>query len=310
MTAFHWSLDAVGAAESEERLTAISPHLRLGRGADPRHTVEVHGEERFSILRMEAFGPMSGWNEPDDTITMVYPFAGGMRWQVGDERGASTDPWLQGVTSATTVHFGPMTELAVFLRKDPLTRFGRAFYGDDDFELAFDSARPRSPGLAAHLGAALHYAHATVSSPAFGSPIVQAALHRHLAISLFESFRLRGDHGARAVSARARQHGYRVATRFIDDFASLPITPEDIAQAAGLSTAQIDAVFRAFSPRGEDTADHLRRARLSSAHAEIRLAGVVDEGVVGEVAARWGFPSAATFTRLYRRAYGALPGSA
>jgi transcriptional regulator GlxA family with amidase domain len=146
--------------------------------------------------------------------------------------------------------------------------------------------------------------HAIAASAAFDDALVRATLYRSLAVSVFDAFRLRHDVRSRPLDARGGQQSYRMASRFIDDFASLPITLEDIARSAGLSTAQLDDVFRAFSPHGEGAWARLTRARLSAARDDLRAAIAVTEEAIQAIAIRWGFPTRQNFARLYEREYG------
>jgi AraC-like DNA-binding protein len=307
MGTFHISLDAVKADEAEESLRRISPYVRLGREADPRHRLRLDGEDRFSMVRLEVFGELWGTNEPDETITIPFAVRGRMDWSVGDETGRANLPWLQGTRTPTFSRFGPVVELATFLQKRPLLDFGRAHYGEERFRLDFDGVLPVSEARARSLAAFLAHAHRLMSSPAFESPLIRANLYRQLAVLVFESFRLRGDPAVRSLSAEDRQRRYRLAVDFVDDFASLPITVEDIAEAAGVSTAELDEIFRGHSPVGLGVTDHLRRTRLVAAHTDLLNAHPDLGASVQDIARRWGFPSPSRFARLYRNAYGVNP---
>jgi AraC-like DNA-binding protein len=137
--------------------------------------------------------------------------------------------------------------------------------------------------------------------------MVRAALYRQLAVSVFEVFKLQGDAPTRALTAEGRQRRYRVAAQFIDDFASLPITVEDAAHAAGVSTAELDQIFRGHSPLGLPVQEELRRRRLAAAHADLVEADPTLGDTVRDIAHRWGFHSPSRFARLYRDTYGVNP---
>jgi AraC-like DNA-binding protein len=307
MGTFHWSLEAVKADEAEDSLRRISPYVQLGRSADPRHRLRFDGDDRFSIVRLEIFGELWGTNEPDETITIPFAVTGRMDWAVGDESGTANLPWLQGTESQTFSRFGPVVELATFLPKGPLLDFGRAFFGDEGFRLAFDGALPVSEAHARYLSAALQYAEQLACSDAFEFPLVRAVLYRQLAVSVFEVFKLEGDHRSRTLTAEGRRRRYRVAAQFIEDYASLPITVEDAAQAAAVSTAELDEIFRGHSPLGVSVREQLRRTRLTAAHADLVEGDPTLGDTVRDVAHRWGFASPSHFARLYRREYGVSP---
>lgn len=308
MGTFHWRLDAVQADEAEESLRRISPNARLAREADPRYRLNIDGDERFSLARLQLQGGLVGENEPDDTISVPYALSGIVRWRVGDEIGAANLPWLQGVDRPTQVEVpGAMKEVVAYLRKEPLLRLGRALYGDDDFRLEFDGSTPISDERAAFLAATLQYADQLAGAWAFEEPLIRSTLYRNIAIGVFETFRLRGDPPARAISAEGRLRRYRVATQFIDDHASLPITPEDAASAAGVGTRELDEIFRGYSPLGVSVGQQLRATRLAAAHADLVRGDPSAGDTVRAIAQRWGFASPSEFARLYRQVYDRNP---
>ena len=94
----------------------------------------------------------------------------------------------------------------------------------------------------------------------------------------------------------------RRAVAFIDEHLDQPITPTQIAEAARVSPRALNETIR----RHHDTtlSGYLRRARLAQAHHDLAAAEPHDGQTVSVVAARWGFPSPAHFTALYRDVYG------
>jgi len=269
MATFHWRHDALDAEQAEENLRRISPNVELARNADLRHRLRADGDHRFSTLRLEVFGEMSGINQPDDTITISYPVRGRMEWMVGEERGRANLPWLQGTSEETFSRFGPVVILATFLPKDPLLSFGRAFFGEQEFRLDFDGVTPVTELHARTLGAVLEHARQLASSDLFEHDLIRATLYRHLAVSVFEGLRLRGDRRERALTVEARQRRYRIAARFLDDHASLPITVADAASAAGVGVPDLEQIFLGYSPSNITAETHLERTRLSAAHSDL-----------------------------------------
>ncbi|WP_431807345.1 helix-turn-helix transcriptional regulator, partial [Microbacterium paraoxydans] len=94
----------------------------------------------------------------------------------------------------------------------------------------------------------------------------------------------------------------RRALAYIDDNAHLPITIDDVAAAAYMSTRGLQYAFR----RALDMtpAEALRRARLDGAHRDL-LAG--NGASVAAVARRWGFTNSSRFAAAYREAYATPP---
>ncbi|MEW2544303.1 helix-turn-helix domain-containing protein [Streptomyces sp. NPDC047002] len=81
------------------------------------------------------------------------------------------------------------------------------------------------------------------------------------------------------------------------------LTPGRVAEHHHISRGYLHRLFRA---EGETVAAYIRGARLAGAHRD--LADPAHAGTpVHVIAARWGFPRAADFTRAFRNAYGMPP---
>ena len=145
-------------------------------------------------------------------------------------------------------------------------------HADDRLTLRFESSHPRSPDTGRALREMVQFVVAERET-AWESDLVAASMSRHVAARIVELFPWRHDPVDRPVTARALLTGYRRAMRYIDDYASLPITVEDIAEAAGLPSAQLDAAFRWHSPSGGATSDVVRQVRLAAAHRDLLAAG-------------------------------------
>lgn len=61
-----------------------------------------------------------------------------------------------------------------------------------------------------------------------------------------------------------------------------------------------------FQDRGEGVAATIRRRRLEHCHADLARPELLDRPIHA-IAARWGFGSAAVFSRAFREAYGTSP---
>ncbi|GGK49783.1 AraC family transcriptional regulator [Planomonospora parontospora subsp. parontospora] len=81
------------------------------------------------------------------------------------------------------------------------------------------------------------------------------------------------------------------------------LSPAVIAQAHHVSVRQLHRIFQAA---GGTVTAHVRARRLDHCRRELAAAGPRGEAV-GEVAARWGFTDATSFSRAFRRAYGRAP---
>ncbi|WP_037913200.1 AraC-like ligand-binding domain-containing protein [Actinacidiphila yeochonensis] len=89
------------------------------------------------------------------------------------------------------------------------------------------------------------------------------------------------------------------------------LTPTTVAEAHHISRGYLHRLFRDAVGRdadaGETVAAHIRRRRLEGAARDLTDPGL-SAAPVHVVAARWGFPRAAEFTRAFRTAYGVPPG--
>ncbi|GAB2581186.1 hypothetical protein Aab01nite_58180 [Paractinoplanes abujensis] len=97
----------------------------------------------------------------------------------------------------------------------------------------------------------------------------------------------------------------RRAVAFIDAHVAEPITLDQIAAAAGLSTRALQAGFR----RHYDTTPtgYLQKVRLEHAHRDLQTADPADGATVAGIARRWGFPDHSRFSAAYRTTYGQTP---
>jgi AraC-like DNA-binding protein len=307
MPVFHRSSHATDLDEAYDFLVAFNPGVRLDAGADVRHGMDVDGDERFSVMRLQFAGRLQTLNDVDD-ICVAVNTSSTIEWEYGDERGTADVPWMMrpGHPIRATVQPGT-DEIAVMFDVDELAKVGTAAYGEDDYRPEFPDITPQTTEGAALLSSVMRYVREVARTPAFDAELVRANLYRLAAATLLSAYRQPGDTPLRARTARQRQQAYRVAVQFLEDFASLPITVDDAAQAAGVSTAELQSIFRGQSALGYSPRRHLTEVRLTAARADLQRAGASDSDLVAVIAHRWGFASMRVFTRGYLRAFGTLP---
>ncbi|NMO49839.1 helix-turn-helix domain-containing protein [Actinoplanes sp. TBRC 11911] len=115
-------------------------------------------------------------------------------------------------------------------------------------------------------------------------------------------------HAVDAVDAQLPETRTRVLTLQIKDFIrgnlhDPELSPSGIAARHHISRGYLHRLFRG---EGETVAGFIRRERLEGTHRD--LADPAYAGMpIHVVAARWGFPHAAEFTRAFRSAYGMPP---
>ncbi len=97
----------------------------------------------------------------------------------------------------------------------------------------------------------------------------------------------------------------RRAAAFIESHAGQPVTLDQIAAAAGVTSRALQYAFRrhfGISPTG-----YLRRIRLERAHAALGDADPAGGVTVAAIARSWGWASHSQFSVAYRKRFGVLP---
>ncbi len=160
----------------------------------------------------------------------------GYAWRVGSATGEfSVEPGVIQPGDEMVGHAdGTAVEMVAFDAVH-LTEAARAIYGDDTLEVRFDGRGPVSPRMRDYWLATLRWSFTQL--PLLGEPLVRAHAHRALVSATLEAFPLVGDPRERRASALEQSSIYATATRWMDDHASLPVTADDAARAAGTSAA-------------------------------------------------------------------------
>ncbi|MEN0085707.1 MAG: AraC family transcriptional regulator [Leifsonia sp.] len=304
---FHTRDQAAGPDAAEEILRRSYGDVSLGSGVREdglRYSEELRGDERLLLGRHRFGGDLS--------LSFELPFlavglaSGRYRWQAGHEEGdLAAEPAL---FQPSAVARGSMDHAAVtVVAFDPaaLTTTARGLFGEDRLEASFLSAVPVSAAAARHWRAVHDNAWRQVDAGAFDSPLLRASLYRQLAVATLETFPLPGDHEARRTTVASRGRAFKHALSFIDEHASLPITPEDIALAVGTSMPELVRAFDMHLPF--TPLQYLASVRLAAAHRDLQEPRDGATTTVASVASRWGFPDEATFARLYVERFGHAP---
>ncbi|CAM5251084.1 HTH araC/xylS-type domain-containing protein OS=Streptomyces aurantiogriseus OX=66870 GN=GCM10010251_52100 PE=4 SV=1 [Streptomyces aurantiogriseus] len=168
--------------------------------------------------------------------------------------------------------------------------------------------RPHSPAAARHLRHSIGYLrdHVLSDPDIADQPLIASTAAQHLAAGVLAAFPNTALTDPTAADRNdAHPTTLRHALAYIEDHADEPITVADIAAAAHVTVRALQYAFR----RHLDTTPlaHLRRVRLSHAHADLLAATPLDGTRVTDIAARWGFFHPSRFAALYREAYGHPP---
>ena len=305
---FHSRNETVGPDATEQMLRANYGDIRLGSGvrlSGLSYAEELHGEDRLLLGRHRFAGEV--------TMNVGLPFiaiglaSGEYLWRNGEQLGDMTEqPALFQPEDDVVTSIEHADVEVVGLEVAALTRTAAVLFGEDDLRMRFLSSSPVDAAAAAHWRAVARVAWASLDEGAgagFGNELVRASVYRQLAVATIETFPLAGDHAARRTTVASRAAAFKRAIGYIDAHASLPITLDDIAVAAGTTPAELDRAFDMHLPYTAE--QYLASVRLSAARAD--LADADPAGTVAEVAARWGFADTRVFARRYRERFGETP---
>lgn len=137
-----------------------------------------------------------------------------------------------------------------------------------------------------------------------GTATVREGLQDLLLASLVQMNAHLWPAGLERVSTRRRRAGVARALDYIHMNAHRTITTAELARAACLSLRALQTGFAECF--GVGPMSYAKRYRLERARDELTAADHRDVAV-SDLAMRWGFASAGTFTRLYRQQFGELP---
>ncbi|MFI8631647.1 helix-turn-helix domain-containing protein [Microbacterium sp. NPDC077663] len=260
------------------------------------------GDERFDLRRLHVGG---GYRASCDLeAVIVVQSADRYEWEVGGVRGTAHAPVL---FQPGTLHcrLQDARVRVVALPVHELTSVARTVYNDDTLTLSFAGPSASSRSLSAVWQSAA--AMAFDAQPLLANDLVRASVFRSLAVSTLEAFAVVDDARVRRETVEQQQNAYRAAVAFLEDHASLPITIDDAAAAAGVGSAALARAFQTHSLAGRTPAEHLSAVRLDAAHADLVRSPIGGSATVGGIAARWGFTEDA-FIRRHLQAYGITPG--
>ena len=259
------------------------------------------GDHRFGLRRLDIEGGYSA--ACDLQAFLVVQAAGGYEWEVGGQRGDAAEPVIfEPGSLRCRVQDTHVTVVA--LSVDAFTETARTVYNDDDLVVTFDDNRATDAALVRAWSSAA--ALAFDAGAAIDNDLVRASLFRSLAVATLETFALRGDRRVRVLSAALQQKAYRYAVSFFEHNAARPITVDDAAGAAGVSSDALARAFRSHSPSGRTPAQHLAAVRLDAAHADIIGATIGGEEDIRTIASRWGM-SERGLVRRHLEVYGTCP---
>ncbi|MFE4467770.1 helix-turn-helix domain-containing protein [Leifsonia sp. NPDC056824] len=302
---YEFEFSSADAGETEQFLSDRYGRVALTGRLD-RIGMRLAGDERFQLASVRFDGEHTAAAETDAFVVASATSRSG--WEEARDSGDMGDQPVLFRPGTPFTSFTVNTERrSVNLEAAALQRTARLLYGRDDLMVVFDGPHPVTPQAGASwlrvLGLVLAYRDTGV----LGNELIRSSAFRLLSVSALEVFRLDGDRAALRASAERRQRIYRSAVEFFREYASLPITIEDAAEAIGASVSELVEAFHALHPEQCSPTLYLRSVRLGAAFADLRAAAPTTGVTVAQVAQRWGFPSARQFASLFLDRYGVNP---
>lgn len=256
------------------------------------------------IIRYSLTATVEACIRPEDQLFACRLVGGGSgSWVKSRQRRLETGtPWATDGAQVEARWEGTADVSALVFDRGRAQELARRITGDDLLSLRLTGLEPRNRAAARHWGRAFDYLLGAASATE-DDGILEASLSRHALVTTLSCFastyldaisRVRDDAGALTV---------RRAVTYIDENAQRPITVDDVAAAAHISTRGLQYAFR----RSLETSptEYLRRVRLDGAHRDLRIASHRD--TVAAIARRWGFANPSRFSALYRQVYGRSP---
>jgi len=261
----------------------------------------------FSLIRYDMAADVRSSIEPSDQLfacrVTMNPGVLSTRQRDLD----ASRPWATTGELVTAQWAESASVHALVFDKESATELAGQMVGDDTVQLIVKRPEAISHDAASqwdlalrYLASALTVTHAELED----ASLITAGPRRHALWMTLTTFATTfTDTLQRSAQTMAAPKTVRRALAFIDANAHLPITIDDVALDARISTRGLQYAFR----RSLDASptDFLRRARLNGARDDLRSAGPHDS--VTSVARRWGFTNVSRFTACFRDEFGERP---
>lgn len=242
--------------------------------------------------------------EPADQLLVCQVEAEGVEIGAGRDDVAADRPWLTDGRQVWARWPESARVRTLVFDRAAAQALARRMSGDDTYRVMVRGLAPVDRPAAEQWERSFRFLMSSLEHAREEDELILAGLRRHALWTTLTAFETGFRDSVESTSQRRPASAtVRRAIDFIEENAHRPITVDDVAEAAHISTRGLQYAFR----RSLDTtpAEQLRRARLDGAHRELLAGGVPS---VGQVARRWGFAHPSRFAALYRAAYGVTPG--
>lgn len=221
---------------------------------------------------------------------------------------AELDPTLPWISDGAPIraHWDGRADVSAFIfDRERAQAMARRITGDDSLIVRVSDVAPRTEAVGRHWNRVFAHVFGALADD-IDDPLMEATLVRHALVTTLSAFYTPFFDAASREPRLSGASAVRRAIAYMEAHAQEPITIDDVAREAHISTRGLQYAFR----RALDTTPtaYLRRVRLDGARRDLHNA---DQSVSSAVVARrWGFSNPTRFRALYCEEYGHTPGQA
>lgn len=299
-------LRSVGAEAVEKTWQQVVPSAQLRKIDTTRSQFDWAAATMpgMTVVAYDLDASVRSAASPEDQLMVCrMTTADGGAWDDGGPLDGRL-PWATAGRPVQARWEGRARVHALVFDLDLLGRVAREITGDDHLALSSWDTRPQSEAGARQWTRTYRYLAESLlgDDPGVGE-LAECELRRHAVHATLAAFSPAFiENAERAAQTRAAPAAVRRALAFIEGHAHEPITIDDVARAARMSTRGLQYAFR----RALDATptEWIRRARLSAAHRDLMEP---EGGSIAQIARRWGFEHPSRFAAHYRAQYGVNP---
>lgn len=256
----------------------------------------------LSVIRYSLTATVSSAVRPQSQV-LACRLSSPAGWVRGPR--AALDPQLPWATDGAQVqaHWDGTAEVsALVFDHSQAEDLARRITDDDSLKVRLTELSARDEVAGQHWYTTVDYVlRSLVNSQS--DELIEAALVRHALITTLSTFHTTFLDAAVREPRFAGESVVRRAIAYMDAHAHEPITVDDVATAAHISTRGLQYAFR--RALGTTPTAYLRKVRLDGAHQQLQSAAA--DASVEQIARRWGFSNPSRFAIVYREVYGRGP---
>jgi AraC-like DNA-binding protein len=296
------------ASSVEETWKTVLPSVQIDRleSRNFQFAWESFSHEGFALTTYEIAAEVTTVVDQPDVLMVAQINGTAVSATAGREDFDTSRPWL----SPGRIDVGWRSNTAtrvVTIDRDEAEQVARQLSGNSGLRLRWLGSAPISAERYRYWDGVMRHARATLNGAGgVANALVQQQTIRLVVEATLLTFpttlldSMDGSQSSLPCSASVRR-----AQQFAEDNAQLPVSVDDLARAARMSTRGLQAAFRAST--GMTPMAYLRMVRLEAARKDLQAADPTRGDTVQMIAARWGFSHPARFSNYYLTAYGEHP---